>query len=381
MTFFNNNISQLAITAFMDWFSKLSIEKYQTVSVSGDDVYVQRKVIPVPCQWATREKFVEIMRSSSARRAMDSNLNNTVEMQWILPRISVNLDALTYDSARRLVKTQQIDNISNSVNSKSSVYSPAPYNLNLEVSTISRNIDENFQLMEQIIPYFSPAMSLNLKIQPNGVPESIPIVLNSVSIDNPIDIPENDERIFTNSYSFTMKLNYFTPNKTQFLINNMSINMLNGVQVSKIDKIYIDYLNIIQDKFSNYVKNATLPVPSIHVGLPTTSTYTPTDYKFGEEQAMVSAVLEALGDPQVIALHDTIAQTITLVTPGISGTNNIDLQDNIKIFFRLNDEDTIYEYNYPINIITSNVQSIHYWVSIGTKTDNKQLIVYFYQVI
>ena len=69
----------------MDFFSRVKIEKYGSVTVSGDEAYISRKIIPVPIQWATREKWVELLRSSSSRRVMDPAIRekNPVEMQWI----------------------------------------------------------------------------------------------------------------------------------------------------------------------------------------------------------------------------------------------------------------------------------------------------------
>lgn len=304
MNFFNNNITQIAITGFMDWFSKISIEKYTTVSVSGDYYYAQRKVIPVPCQWGTKEKFVEIIRSSSARRAMNPDLNNQVEMQWILPRISVNLPAINYDATRRLIKTQKINDVQNSVDTRSGVYSPAPYNLNLEVSSISRNIDENFQIMEQIIPFFAPAMSINMKLVPGSESDSVTIALNSVTVDNPTDIPENEERLFTYTYSFTMKLNYYMPKKVQHTIDNITTSMINQNEVIRMDKTYVESLNIIQDKFTQYVSNTTLPNPftSINYIVPKTmpSTYSTTEYGIGQEQELIDNIINSLGSPEII---------------------------------------------------------------------------------
>ena len=199
MDFFNQAVTRAVSTTLMDFFSRFSIEKFQTITVSGDSIFAQRKVIPVPVQWATREKWVEIVRSSSSRKAMDPSIRdkNPVEMQWILPRISCNLTGVLYDSTRRLIKTQQI-NTSSTETSRTNTYTPATYNLNYEIATVSRYIDENLQLMEQILPYFSPGLSLTLNLYPDKEPESIPIILDSVSIDNPIDIPEFEERIFTN---------------------------------------------------------------------------------------------------------------------------------------------------------------------------------------
>jgi len=115
--------------------------------------------------------------------------------------------------------------------------------------------------MEQIIPYFSPAMNLNLKLQPTGEPESIPIILNSVTVDTPTDIPENDERIFTITYSFTMKLNYYTPKKNQYLINKVTDRLITQTEIFEIDQAYIENLNTVTTTFSQYMNNTGLSNP------------------------------------------------------------------------------------------------------------------------
>ena len=375
MNFFNNNTTQLAIVSFMDWFSKLSIEKYQTISVSGEELYAQRKVIPVPCQYATREKFVEIMRSSSARRNMNPDLNNQVELQWILPRISVNMIGVSYDSTRRLIKTQKIDDVPNSSSSKNSVYSPSPYNLTIEVSSISRNIDENFQLMEQIIPFFSPSMSMNIKFNSVNESESVKITLDSITPDNPTDIPENDERLFTYTYSFTMQLNYFIPKKTLKTTTSVSVSMVNGLEVLKLDKQYLSDMNLISDKFSRYIDISGMPNPYIGARIVTPltvqSTYTPIEYGDGQEGLLVSDILSELGIPEI-----SLTQTVSGVSlsTALSGSH----MNNVKIFYRLDDINTIYEYE---NIIPITFSKIYYWLALSTKTDVNQLEVYEYTVI
>ena len=256
------------IVAFMDFFSKLKIEKLGSITVSGEKAFVSRKVIPVPIQWATREKWVEILRSSSARKAMDPNIRNRnpVEMQWILPRISVNMSGITYDSKRKLAKTQEIGQYmkGDPPGTRPMMYTPVPYNINLELTTISRHIDDNFQLMEQILPFFAPALNLNVFLAPDRNSESIPIILNSVTTDNPVDLPENDERIFTNTYSFTIRANYYhIPIQDQGIILNIDANLVTGIVVDNINIKWLEDQQKIQTKFTEYVANTDIPNPFI----------------------------------------------------------------------------------------------------------------------
>jgi hypothetical protein len=277
MEFFNQSITRMVSIALMDWFSRISIEKYKTISVSGESVYAQRKVIPVPIQWATREKWVEIVRSSAGRKAMDPAMRdlNPIEMQWILPRISCNLSGLEYDASRRLIKTQIVEDYAHSTsNSTGKVYTPAPYILNFEIASIARHLDDNFQIMEQILPFFSPTMNLNLNLYDNRLTESVPITLSNVSLDNPTDLPEFDERIFTNVYTFQIKINYYMMKKIQSFITGVTINMQNGTEIVRIDTVWLEAQNKMQTKFTEYISNADRMNPLINLNSTSEINYT-----------------------------------------------------------------------------------------------------------
>lgn len=66
-----------------------------------------------------------------------------------------------------------------------------------------------------------------------------------------------------------------------------------------------------------------------------------------------------------------------LTTPALSGANEY-LKKYIKIYYRLDDDPTIYQYNEPI---TTLFNTIHYWLQLGTKVDNKQLEIYRIELV
>lgn len=269
MNFYGHqHITRTLIVAFMDFFSRIKIEKYGSITVSGDESFISRKIIPIPICWAAREKWVEILRSSSARKAMDPNIRekNPVEMQWIMPRISCFLTGLSYDASRKLPKTSEIGKymMGDPPDSRVPVYTPAPWNLQLQITTIARNMDDSMQMMEQILPFFSPGMNLNVFLFPDRNSESIPITLDSVSTDIPIDIPENDERFFTNTFSFTLKANYYAiPRDPSGLITNIDSNLITDILVNNINIKWLEDQQKIQTKFSEYLANTDIPNPFI----------------------------------------------------------------------------------------------------------------------
>lgn len=221
-----HNFTTKAIhVAFMDFFSRIYVERLgSAVTTAGENIYVPRKVIQIPVQFASRDKWFNIYHSSSSRKAMDPSIRDEVpvEMQWILPRISVYMNGILYDPSRKLQKTQKVNNFPGDSNSDiTRQYTPAPYSIDIEATVITRTLDDQFQIMEQILPFFSPDMSINVKLVPGSVAESVPIVLNGVTTDIPLDYGENDERFITFSYNFYAKTNYYPPKKYQSNLYNL----------------------------------------------------------------------------------------------------------------------------------------------------------------
>lgn len=352
MEFYNQSITRMVATAFMDFFSRISIEKFKTISVSGDYVYAQRKLIPVPIQWATREKWVEIVRSSSARKHMNPDERNKVpvEMKWVLPRISCNLTDLGYDSSRRLIKTQTVPDYSaTSELNGSRAYTPAPYSLNFEIAVVSRHLDDNLQIMEQILPHFSPTMNLSLNLYDGSETESIPITLSSVTPENPVDIPENDERFFTYTYNFAVKINYYSMKKIAAYIRACTVNFQAGQEIVRIDKAWIESMQKIEVKFSEYTDNANRPNPFINISsdrFPSREMSEQDIIKYNEliELKYFQDSASGLDSPFIHAFRDVSVEPnlVHLYTDVGSA-----YQNNYPIYYRINNDSTIYKYTEP----------------------------------
>lgn len=231
------------LVSFMELFNNLYVEKYQWDIQSNN--FTNLKYVRIPIMYSTAQKFYQIYKSSSARKIMPPEASIApVEMQWILPRLAVNLQNIVFDTERHIPKLSEIyDNEGNYT------YAPVPYNLEIELASISKTIDDAFQMMEQILPMFSPGKSIDVKMW-NEIPESVPITLNSVSFDFPSEISENDERLFMVNYYLTMRANYYPQPKLATLITNVSIVNSMGI-----------HINIEDTKFQTYVENVNNPNP------------------------------------------------------------------------------------------------------------------------
>jgi hypothetical protein len=240
------HITRKILTVFMDFFSSIYVQKYKRQTDNTITVY---KTVQVPVMYATAEKWLQVLRSGTARKGFDPALlaQNPVEIEVMLPRIGVEVVGMNYDPTRHFGKTNRItsDYIGNDPLSKKGVFSPVPWNLQIELDVIARNINELFQVVEQIIPFFSPSLSLDVKIYPDKEPDSMPFVLDSINPNVRDEIGENDERVFIYSLFFTVKANYYLPVKVDDVILNVAEN------------IYVD----VSPRFQIFVDNATIGPP------------------------------------------------------------------------------------------------------------------------
>lgn len=237
--FGHQHITRKCLVSLMELLSDIYIEKYQWDDINS--LYIPRKYIKVPIQYCSHQKFLQILQSSSARKTMPPEDSIApVELQWILPRISVNLQGIVYDTERHYNKTEKIK-----MPDGNYVFAPVPYNLEVEISSIAKTVDDSFQIMEQILPMFSPGKSLDVKLY-NEMSESIPIILNTVSFDFPQEVNQSEERLYSISYYFSIRSNYYMQKKSSTLITDINVNpnqMGIRINIDTTDTLFESYIN------------------------------------------------------------------------------------------------------------------------------------------
>lgn len=166
-----------------------------------DKTGTTQKIVKVPIAFAQKEKFI-------VRLQQDPGLAEDVQI--VLPRLSFEITGLDYDSTRQMNK---IHKIKGSTGERAVFsYMPVPYNVSFTLYSFTRTTEDNLQIMEQILPYFTPEMNLSIKmLQAPELSQDIPLTLNSVNTDDQYDGGFEDRRYIITTYSFTMKAFYYGP--------------------------------------------------------------------------------------------------------------------------------------------------------------------------
>ena len=147
--YFYNEILRRTIISFGTLFNSITIKQTN----SSDNVV---SVVRVPLAYGPTQKFL-------ARLEQSPELSKSTAMT--LPRMSFEFTGLTYDSTRKVSTTQQytVKDPDNGSESKK-VFMPVPYNMQFELSIMTKFNDDALQLVEQILSYFQPAYSLSVEL-------------------------------------------------------------------------------------------------------------------------------------------------------------------------------------------------------------------------
>ncbi len=106
-----------------------------------------------------------------------------------------------YDANRKLNKTNiKID----STNDYSS-YSEAPYNFSFGLYVYTRNIEENLQIMEQILPQFNPEFVVSLNMTPLHQKVDVPITLQKSILSQEYEGDFSSRRSIISTYQLLAK--------------------------------------------------------------------------------------------------------------------------------------------------------------------------------
>lgn len=203
--------------AFASLFNNIVLIRYNT-----DGSENQRLIVPI--EFGDKEKYLKRLEG-------DPELHKKIQV--LLPRMSYELTGFRYDASRKL-NTNNLNFASSSSSDKVlSQYNPIPYDFSFALTIYTRTVEDGNQILEQIIPYFTPDYSLRLNLIPEmNITRTVPIVLNSVQQMIDADGPFNSEvRTVMWTLGFNVKAFIFGAIKDSPIItNNASGN--GGVQIN-----------------------------------------------------------------------------------------------------------------------------------------------------
>ncbi len=100
--------------------------------------------------------------------------------------------------------------LSFSVDALKQVFTPVPYNLSVSLYVLTKSQEDNLQIIEQILPAFTPEYTVSINAMPDlNLLNDLPIVLDSVSMEDTYEGDFQTRRFVTTTLAFTLKLNLY----------------------------------------------------------------------------------------------------------------------------------------------------------------------------
>ena len=217
-TYHYHEIIRKTIIAFGTLFNDIHIKHKNDTKVISD--------MKVPLAYGPTQKFL-------AKLEQQADLNKPVQIT--LPRMSFEFVGLSYDPTRKATSTQTFltKSTTNSSNIKRA-YLPVPYNMSFELSIYTKHNDDMLQIIEQILPYFQPAFNITIDlVESIGEKRDIPVILNSVSMQDDYEGDFSTRRALIYRLQFTAKTYLFGPiaDSSDGLIRKVQVDMYTSTDI------------------------------------------------------------------------------------------------------------------------------------------------------
>ncbi len=218
--YFYYEILRRTVVSFGSLFNNIVIKHKN----NSEDI---TSVIKVPLAYGPTQKFL-------ARLQQSSDLNKPVQIT--LPRMSFEFTGLTYDSSRKATTTQSFT--AKSVEDGKEIkktYLPVPYNMQFELSIMSKLNDDALQIVEQILPYFQPAYTMTVEmVDIINEKRDIPVILENITMQDDYEGDFTTRRVLIYTLRFTAKTYLFGPvsSATKDIIKKTTIGYIAGDSVT-----------------------------------------------------------------------------------------------------------------------------------------------------
>jgi len=213
-----NRIIRKLVVGFGNLFNNITLVRY-----NPDNTEQERVIVPII--YAAKELYVK-------RLEEDYNLDKKVQIT--LPRLSFEMTGLSYDTSRK--QNTNWKSFANTGKGVVSQYNPVPYDFDFSLYLYVRNIEDGTQIIEHILPYFTPDYTIKLNLVPEmGVVKEIPVVLKDTSQEIIYEGDRNSgTRTIIWTLNFTVKGFIFGKTSTAGLIKTSITNILDKITTADV---------------------------------------------------------------------------------------------------------------------------------------------------
>lgn len=228
--FYNRTIRKIVV-AFGSMFNDIQLVRYSKDGLTAHDI------TKVPLNYGAKEKYIVRINS-------DPTLTKSIATT--VPRMSFDMVGMTYDTGRKQQTTLQ--NFAFGSSKMKTQYAPIPYNFDFSLSIYVRNTEDGTQILEQILPYFTPDFTVTVNfINEMDQVYDMPVILNSVTPEVDYEGDFMNTRLIIWNLTFTAKAYIWppvnSPTSNKGLIEQANVNIYTDSTNLDAQKVFVDYAN------------------------------------------------------------------------------------------------------------------------------------------
>ena len=169
------------------------------------------QIIKVPIEYSPKEKML-------ARVEGDPNIDRPYSL--LLPRMGFEMRGFRYDGQRKLNTINQIvKKVEGDKNKLNYQYGPVPWDINFSLYIYVKNAEDGLKIVEQILPWFTPAWVTTVNLIPEmDEIRDIPVTLTGVSQEDRYTTDFKTRRMLIWTIDFVLKGYIYGPIKKTGII-------------------------------------------------------------------------------------------------------------------------------------------------------------------
>lgn len=192
---------------------------FNDIKIQRVDNSAQRiQTLEVPIAYGPKEKWLIRIRQ-------DPEFDRPIGIS--LPRMAFEITGFQYATDRKLNSTNRNVKIyAEDTNRVKTQYVPVPYDITFTLYIMASNADDGVQILEQIIPYFTPEWTVAVNLVPEmGIVQDIPIIMQGISVEDGYEGDFQTRRTMTWNIDFTMRGLYYGPSSHSGVIKRSIVDL------------------------------------------------------------------------------------------------------------------------------------------------------------
>ena len=194
----------LSGTPFYNQTVKKAVSVFGTLFNNIKIVKPGKAEVRVPIAYGPAQKFLARLEQAGS---------DTDRIAIKLPRMSFEINAITYDAERALNKMNKVTAVgADAQRNIKTVFQGVPYTIGFTLNIIGKEQDSCLQIMEQILPTFKPEYTVSIKdMETVNKSLDVPVILTGVSFEDAYDGDYETRRTLIYTLEFEMKVKFTGP--------------------------------------------------------------------------------------------------------------------------------------------------------------------------